>query len=62
MSTLFKTGKKYIAIQEACMDCDHLTTVFVEDDYSLMNLMEDDKICSKCGLISDVVTDGDLIM
>ena len=62
MSNLFKTGKKYIAIQVACMDCDHFTTVFVDDDYSLINLMEDTKICSKCGLLSDVVTDGDLIM
>lgn len=62
MSTLFQSGKKYIAMQVTCMDCDHHTTVFIEDDYSLMNIMEVDKNCSKCGLVSDIVTDGDLIM
>lgn len=62
MSALFHFGKKYIAMQVACMDCHHNTTVFVEEDYSLMNIMEVDKTCSKCGVVSDLVTDGDLIM
>jgi len=62
MSTLFKSGKKYIAVHVECMDCQHNTMVFFEEDYSLMNIMEVDKTCSKCGVVSDIVTDGDLIM
>lgn len=62
MSILFKSGKKYIAVHVECMDCHHNTMFFIEDDYTLMNLMEVDKTCSRCGLTSDVVADGDLIM
>ena len=62
MSLLFNQGKKYIACHACCIDCKHHTIVFIEDNYSLMNIMEVDKVCSKCGLHSDTVTDGDLIM
>lgn len=62
MNVLFNHGKKYIASHVGCISCKHESVVFIENDYSLMNIMEVDKNCSKCGLTSDVVTDGDLIM
>lgn len=57
----FDPNKSYYSGNYKCINCDHETYIFVESDYSLFNLLQENKNCCLCGKTKPLVCDGDLI-
>jgi len=60
LSFIAKT--KYIAGHFSCSSCDHETVIFIDENYSLMSIMDVNEVCSICKTQKEVVTAGDLIL
>lgn len=58
----FDSGKKYLAGNFKCNSCEHETIIFINEDYSLMNVMVENKVCCVCNEIKELLTEGDLIL